>query len=324
MNSASRHAAVKPGPEPFIDTGRIAVLMGGSSSEREISLESGELVVSSLLDAGFDAVVIDTCEDTIGKILQLTPGFCFVALHGGEGENGTIQALLEMLGIPYSGSGVLGSALAMDKLRSKQVWQSLGLSTPDYEVVNGTGNSDFSATLSELGGSVFVKPVSEGSSFGMGRADSPDGLRDAISLAQRYQQEVLIEQCIEGSEYTVAILQGQVLPCIRIQTDRDFYDFEAKYRDDQTRFLIPSGLSEAEESELQHLSRQAFDALGCRDWGRVDVMRCGTTGRFYLLEVNTVPGLTSHSLVPMAASAAGKSLGELLVEIVRLGMERKR
>lgn len=323
MNSGSESTTVKPGYESLIDTGRIAVLMGGSSSEREVSLESGDLVVNSLLEAGFDAVAIDTCEDTIGKILQLAPGFCFIALHGGEGENGTIQALLDMLGIPYTGSGVLGSALAMDKLRSKQVWQSLGLPTPDYAVVNDNSEADFAAILKKLGGSVFVKPVSEGSSFGMGRAERPDSLRDAISLAQRYQKEVLIEQRINGSEYTVAILQGQVLPSIRIQTDRDFYDYEAKYRDDQTRFMIPSGLNEEEESELQHLSRQAFDALGCRDWGRVDVMRCGNTGRFYLLEVNTVPGLTSHSLVPMAAKASGKSLGELLVDIVRLGMERK-
>lgn len=302
------------------DLGRIAVLMGGSSAEREVSLESGKLVLASLRELGLDVVAIDTCEDCIGKILQAAPAFCFIALHGGQGENGTVQALLEMLGIPYSGSGMLGSALAMDKFRSKQVWRAAGLSTPDYFSTKSPQDLDLEEILEKLGGSVFVKPVNEGSSVGMGCADTPDSLKKAIVSAQRFQSEILIEQRIIGPEYTVAILQGQNLPSIRIQTERDFYDYEAKYEDDQTQFRIPSGLSIGEENEIQLLARNAFDALGCKDWGRVDVMRCEISGKFYLLEVNTVPGLTSHSLVPMAARAIGKSFAELLIDIVKLGL----
>ncbi len=308
-------------PGTLKSEGRVAVLMGGDSAERQVSLQSGDAVVTALRTAGFNVTPIDTQRDAVTQIVQAAPDFCFIALHGGDGENGTIQALLELLGIPYTGSGVLGSALAMDKLRSKQLWQSLGLATPAWCLVSGE-DWDCAEILAELGGEVFVKPVCEGSSFGMSRANTSAQLRDAVAVAQRYGSSVLVERFIRGPEYTVAILEGQRLPSICIQTEREFYDFEAKYKDDNTRFTVPSGLAGDEEEKLQALALQAFRALGCEGWGRVDFMRDQASGEFFLLEANTVPGLTSHSLVPMAASAAGKSFAGLLEEVIALGLVR--
>lgn len=304
--------------------GPIAVLMGGTASERNISLQSGAAVHDALCGAGYACVAIDTAADDVIDVLRAAqPAFAFIAVHGAGGEDGKLQALLELLEIPYSGSGVLGSALAMDKLRSKQIWQALGLSTPQYRVYApraSSGENYYEETLAALGGRVFVKPVSEGSSFGMAVASSATGLREACAQAAEFGQEILVERAIDGDEYTLAIIDRSCLPSIRIETARHFYDFDAKYVDDDTRFLIPSGLSKAAERELGQLCLTAFDALGCSGWGRVDVMRCASSGEFFLLEANTVPGLTDHSLVPMAASAAGYSFLELLEQIIRQGL----
>lgn len=298
--------------------GRIAVLMGGNAAEREVSLESGNAVLNSLQASGFDVIAIDTASDVVDALQTIRPEFAFIALHGKGGEDGRMQALLESLAIPYSGSGVLGSALAMDKVRSKNVWRGLGLPTPAFELL--TRNSDFAAVLARLNNAVFVKPVDEGSSIGMSLATTEVELRQAYAKAAEFGVDIFAEQFVAGPEYTVSILQNHCLPSIRIQTQRDFYDYAAKYQDDDTQFFIPSGLDDSEEQALQHLAREAFDALACKDWGRVDFMRDQNSGQFYLLEANTVPGLTTHSLVPMAAKAAGMSFDELMLNIIELAM----
>ncbi|MGB5323887.1 MAG: D-alanine--D-alanine ligase [Pseudomonadales bacterium] len=314
-------------PEPDIRQldGPIAVLMGGTASEREVSLRSGAAVLEVLQHGGYNCIGIDTAIDLVATLHAAGPAFAFIAVHGSGGEDGRLQALLELCGIPYSGSGVLASALAMDKLRSKQLWRGIGLATPDFmlysEIQASRDVTYFDTALQTLGGRIFVKPVAEGSSFGMSVADSVAGLRSACELAAGFGQPVLLERAIAGDEYTVAILRGQCLPSIRIETGRSFYDFDAKYVDEDTRFVIPSGLSAQDEAALGALSLAAFDALGCAGWGRVDVMRCAASNTFYLLEVNTVPGLTDHSLVPKAARAAGYSFDELIESIVRAGLQ---
>lgn len=299
--------------------GVVAVLMGGKTSEREISLQSGHAVAESLSREGFSVEKIDTQENIIDALQSLSPDFAFIALHGGEGENGTVQALLELLGIRYSGSGVSASALAMDKLRTKHLWRGVGLPTPDF--VEWSLDLNHKDVLDKLGGHVFVKPVCEGSSFGMSMATTERQLHESLVKAKEYQNKILIEQFIEGPEYTVGMLGQQVLPSIRIETDREFYDFQAKYQDNDTGFYIPSGLSADDEVEIQQIARKAFNVLGCRGWGRVDLMRHADTGQFYLLEVNTVPGLTSHSLVPMAAKFVEKSFAELVTQIISASLE---
>ena len=293
--------------------GRIGLLYGGLSSEREISLMTGEAVLAALKTLNVDVIAIDVQEN----ILQILPSYqldrVFIALHGPGGEDGTLQGALEYLELPYTGSGVLASALAMDKLRCKQMWRGIGLPTTDFAVLDE--NSDWAAVLDSLGGKVMVKPTCEGSSIGMSRVENAQQLQEAWRHAADLSKVVIAEPLLEGEEYTVAILGDQALPSIRIEAKEVFYDYQAKYFSDETAYFCPSGLSVAREEELRDLSVAAFNSLGCRGWGRVDVM-VDSAGSFQLLEVNTVPGMTSHSLVPMAASAAGLSFDELVLSIL--------
>ena len=293
--------------------GRIGLLYGGNSSEREVSLMSGEAIHQAMLNLGIDVVAIDAGEDLLQTLPEHNLDLVFIALHGPGGEDGTLQGALEYLKLPYTGSGVLASALAMDKLRCKQMWQGIGLPTTDFALL--TADSDWSAELARLGGRVMVKPAAEGSSIGMSRAATPEQLQAAWQDAAQYNTSVIAEPLLPGQEYTVAILGGQQLPSIRIESNAEFYDYEAKYFSDQTQYLCPSELSESREQELQELCLKAFDSVGCRGWGRVDVM-VDDQGQFQLLEVNTVPGMTSHSLVPMAAKAAGVDFDQLVAKIL--------
>lgn len=293
----------------------VAVLLGGSSAEREVSLQSGSTVVSALQGLELEVRSVDPAESGWMKLLEGV-SCAFIALHGPGGEDGSMQGALQTMGIPYTGSGVLGSALAMDKLRCKQLWQGLGLPTARFMVLRE--DSDWQAVIEDLG-KVFVKPAREGSSFGMTSADSAEALRNAYQLAASFAGAVLAEQYIDGPEYTVAVLGDEALPSIRLETDNEFYDYEAKYLSEDTRYHCPSDLSVAEEREIGELALQAFRSLDCAVWGRIDVMR-GNDGQFYLLEANTVPGMTSHSLVPMAARAAGMDIEALVQRIMELSM----
>lgn len=296
--------------------GEVAVLLGGSSAEREVSLQSGDTVATALASLGYRVRRVDTLEPD--WIQQLTGvAFAFNALHGPGGEDGVLQGALTALGIPYSGSRVLGSALAMDKRRSKQLWQGVGLATAGFTMLSD--DSDWQAVIQRLG-KVFVKPACEGSSIGMGAAANAEELQRAYREAARYGSEVLAEAFIDGPEYTVAVLGDRALPAIRLETDNAFYDYDAKYLSEDTRYLCPCGLTPDEESELAALCLWAFRSLGCQAWGRVDAMR-GPDGQFLVLEVNTIPGMTSHSLVPMAAAAAGMAVPDLVERIIALSLE---
>ena len=294
--------------------GRVGVLLGGTSSEREVSLQSGAAVVAALAEAGVDHVAIDIGPNAIADIQAANIDRAFLALHGAGGEDGRMQALLEYLQIPYIGSGVQASALAMDKLRTKQLWRGVHLSTPDFAILSA--QSDWQQVLLQLGGEVMVKPAHEGSSIGMSRVNSAEGLAQAYTNAAVYDGCVIAERLIVGGEYTVAILGGEALPPIKLETDHVFYDYDAKYIADDTRYLCPCGLSPQKESEIKALALAAFNSVGCDGWGRVDVM-ADQDQNFYLLEVNTAPGMTSHSLVPMAAKVFGLSFPELVLTILR-------
>lgn len=296
--------------------GKVAVLLGGNSAERAVSLKSGQTVIDALRTLGFDVVPVDPSKPDWAALLGGVR-MAFIVLHGPGGEDGSMQGALQTLGIPYTGSGVLGSALAMDKCRSKQLWQGIGLSTSGFVTLDA--NTDWQDVINRLG-KVFVKPACEGSSIGMSSATTAQGLRKSFELASQYAGDVLAERFIDGPEYTVAVLGDTALPSIRLETDNEFYDYEAKYISDDTRYHCPSGLSVAEEAEIAALSLRAFQSLGCSVWGRVDVMR-DSTGKFCVLEVNTVPGMTSHSLVPMAAAAAGMTIPELVQRIVELSLQ---
>lgn len=293
--------------------GRVAVLYGGRSTEREVSLKSGAAVLEALQGAGVDAYGIDAGADLAERLVADRPDRVFIALHGRGGEDGSLQGLLESLRLPYTGSGVLASALGMDKLRTKLVWQSLGLSTPRYEVLRD--KSDCRAIFEQLGAPLIVKPVHEGSSIGMSKATNLAELEKAWDDAQQYDDQSLVEQWITGAEFTVGILDGRALPAIRLSTPHTFYDYNAKYLANDTQYLCPCGLPSEKEQELAELCLAAFHAVGCKGWGRVDVMQ-DQAGKFYLLEVNTVPGMTDHSLVPMAAAAAGLSFTDLVLAIL--------
>lgn len=293
--------------------GRVGVLYGGTSAEREISLISGNAVIAALHRSGVDLVAIDVGADLLQQLPGLSLARVLIMLHGPGGEDGSLQGALQFLGLPYTGSGVFASALAMDKLHSKQFWQGVGLPTAKFAVLNES--TDWQGTLDALGGVVMVKPAHEGSSLGMTRADSAAALERAWLEAAELDSSVLAEQWISGAEYTVAVLNGEVLPPIKLETDHSFYDYNAKYLADDTRYLCPCGLDQDREAELKALALAAFDSLGCSGWGRVDVM-CDQVGEFQLLEVNTVPGMTDHSLVPMAARAAGYSFDELVLKIL--------
>jgi D-alanine-D-alanine ligase len=293
--------------------GKVAVLLGGRSAEREVSLKSGGMVLKALRSKGVDAHAFDPKERDLTALVKERFERAFIALHGRFGEDGTLQGVLEWLGIPYTGSGVLASALAMDKLRTKRIWQAEGLPTAPYDVL--TKESDLKAVARRLGTPLFVKPASEGSSVGMTKVKRAGDLEEAFALAVNYDPLVIAEKFIDGPELTVGILGDQVLPIIRIETPREFYDYEAKYLADDTRYLIPCGLPKAKETQLQALCLKAFRALGCSGWGRVDLM-LSRQGRPYLLEINTSPGMTDHSLVPMAARAVGLAYEDLCAKVL--------
>jgi D-alanine-D-alanine ligase len=293
--------------------GKVAVLLGGKSAEREVSLKSGGMVLKALKAKGVDAHAFDPKERDFGALQKERFERVFIALHGRFGEDGTVQGILEWLGLPYTGSGVLASALAMDKLRTKRIWQAERLPTPPYAVLDR--NTDLRAVARKLGLPLMVKPASEGSSIGMSKVRSAGALDEAYALAANYDRVVIAEKFVAGTELTVGILGEQVLPIIKLETPRDFYDYEAKYIADDTRYLIPSGLAPKKEAEIQALCMKAFRTLGCQGWGRVDLM-LNKQGRPFLLEINTSPGMTDHSLVPMAARAVGISYEELCVKIL--------
>lgn len=294
--------------------GPVAVLMGGDSAERAVSLETGKAVHAALGHRLAGVMAIDARADVIQRLIEARVAHVFIALHGRGGEDGTMQGALQTLGISYTGSGVLACALAMDKLRCKRFWQAEGIATPAFAVADAA--ICFDELAAQFGPRMIVKPASEGSSIGITPVDNASELRAAIELADAYDSCVLVEQRILGPEYTVGIVDGEMLPSIRLETPRAFYDYEAKYQLDSTRYLCPSGLDAADERMLAALARRAYDSLGCRGWGRVDVMREHTSGDFYVLEVNTCPGMTSHSLVPMAARAAGIEFEDLVVRIL--------
>lgn len=300
--------------------GRIGVLFGGVSAEREVSLDSGQAVLSALDNIGADAVGIDLQENVVEQLMAANIDFAFIALHGGIGEDGRLQALLEIMGIPYTGSDTQASALAMNKMLSKQVWQGINLPTSPFVALDA--NTDFVAVMESLGGAM-VKPAHEGSSIGMALAHNGNELQQAYENAAKYDASVIAEKLLTGSEYTIAILNGVALPPIKLETDNSFYDYDAKYINNDTRYLCPCGLSDQRKQALQELSLKAFESLQCRAWGRVDVME-DENGNFQLLEVNTVPGMTSHSLVPMAAKAAGYSFDELIVRILQTAIDDYR
>jgi len=297
--------------------GRVGLLYGGTSSEREVSLMSGYAVHQSLLNLGIDVIAIDAQDDIIQVLPSHKLDRVFIALHGPGGEDGTLQGALEYLRLPYTGSGVLASALAMDKLRCKQMWQGIALPTPAFSVLDA--QSDWSGIMQSLGGKAMVKPACEGSSIGMSRAETPAQLKQAWVYAAEFGMLVIAESLMKGGEYTVAILGDQALPSIRIQSCETFYDYRAKYFSDATQYLCPSDLSSKREAQIRELSMEAFNSLGCKGWGRVDLM-LDADDSFQLLEVNTSPGMTSHSLVPMAAKAADLNFDQLVLAILEASL----
>ena len=295
------------------DFGKVAVLMGGRSGEREVSLKSGAAVMAALQRKGVDAHAFDPAERPLHDLEGF--GRVFIALHGRYGEDGTIQGALELMGIPYTGSGVMASSVGMDKWRTKLLWRAAGIATPDFAVV--TADSDFMAIERQLGLPLFVKPANEGSSIGISKVKQAGGLKAAYELAAKADPLVIAEQFVGGGEYTVGILGDQVLPIIRIVPANEFYDFEAKYLRDDTQYLCPCGLSAEKEAQIQAEALQAFRTVGGRGWGRVDFLM-DEAGRHYFLEVNTSPGMTDHSLVPMGAKAAGIGFDDLVVKILEM------
>lgn len=298
--------------------GKVAVLLGGDSAEREISLESGQAVLAALIRQGVDAYAFDPRDEEIDNLKKFNR--VFVALHGRYGEDGTVQRELDALGIPYTGSGVTASAIGMDKWQTKLKWQEAGVVTPAYQLVNA--DSDFAAIEEKLGLPLFVKPANEGSSIGISKVKITGELETAYRLAAKADPLVIAEQFIDGGEYTVGILGETALPIVRIVPKTEFYDYEAKYARDDTEYLCPCGLDERLESKIKQEAIDAFKAVGCSGWGRVDFLM-DSAGKHYFLELNTVPGMTSHSLVPMAAKAAGICFDELVMSILQTATETK-
>lgn len=293
--------------------GKVAVLLGGTAAEREISLKSGAAVLQALQQSGVDAHAIDAADAPLTQLQQGGFDRVFNVLHGRGGEDGVIQGALETLGLPYTGSGILGSALGMDKLRSKAMWRGLGMPVAADRLLNA--DDDPEAIAAELGLPLIIKPSREGSSIGMSKVDSADQLAAAYADAAELDTEVFAESWLPGAEYTVALLDGRPLPVIRLEVPGGFYDYNAKYVGEETRYLLPCGLDADAEQAMQQLALQAFAALGASGWGRVD-LRCDAAGKPHLLEINTVPGMTDHSLVPMAARHAGLSFEELVLAIL--------
>jgi len=299
--------------------GRVAVLCGGDSSEREISLLSGNAVLEALKARGVDAHAFDPRDEELSELLTGRFERVWIALHGPGGEDGTLQGALEYLGVPYTGSGVMGSAIGMDKLRTKRLALAVGVPTADFVVL--TGPQDFDLTLERLKLPLIVKPATQGSSVGMTKVERPEDLPPAFAAACALESLVFAEPWIPGKEYTVAILQAEALPSIRIETPKTFYDYEAKYFRDDTRYYCPSGLGASAEAHLKSLALAAFEAAGASGWGRADFMM-DATGRPLLLEINTIPGMTSHSLVPMAARAVGIDFPELCWRVLETSFTR--
>ncbi|AWV87590.1 D-alanine--D-alanine ligase [Acinetobacter radioresistens] len=293
--------------------GKVAVLLGGKSAEREVSLDSGRAVLEALIRSGVEAEAFDPQERCVTELVNYDRAF--IVLHGRGGEDGQIQGVLEWLDIPYTGTGVQGSAIGMDKIKTKQVWQGSELPTAPHRIVNKDADAD--EVITSLGLPFIIKPVHEGSSIGMSKVEKPEDFAEALAKATEHDAVVMAEKWINGREFTIVLLNGQALPVIRLEPPKDvaFYDYEAKYNRNDVQYGIPCGLSEAEEKMLQELALRAFQAVGCKGWGRIDAMQ-DEQGNFWLLEVNTVPGMTSHSLVPKAAKAVGYDFDQLCVTIL--------
>ena len=300
---------------------KIAVLLGGTSAEREVSLNSGKAVLEALLNQGYDAHPIDPKEYNVANLKK--DGFhrVFNILHGRGGEDGTMQGLLEQIGLPYTGCGVMASALTMDKMRTKMLWKAFGLPVADMEVVTREtfASLDPQAVVDKLGLPLMVKPSLEGSSVGLTKVKAVDELKSAVEYALKFDNTILIEEWLAGDELTVPVLDSQVLPAIRIVPEGEFYDYNAKYISDNTQYFCPAGLMSEREQELAILVKRAYDAVGCRGWSRIDVM-CDEKGDFRLVEVNTNPGMTSHSLFPKSAASVGISFEQLVVKILELSV----
>jgi len=297
--------------------GTVAVLMGGWSNERDISLKSGAAVLAAMQRLHIDAIPIDVDKNILSRLQQAKVDRVFNILHGRVGEDGVIQGALELMGLPYTGSGVLASALGMDKQRTKEVWLANGLPTPGYLMLES--EASFALVATDIGFPCVVKPVNEGSSIGITKVESEKELKKAYISAKNLDKQVMVEQWVLGKEYTVSVLGKTALPLIRLETPRQFYDYAAKYSDDSTQYFCPCGLDNETERHFQTLALQAFEAIGARDWGRVDIM-VDENVQPWLIELNTLPGMTNHSLVPMAAKAAGMSFDELVLAILDLSM----
>lgn len=307
--------------KPLIEQ-KLAVLYGGTSAERSVSLNSGKAVAKGLTEAGFNVQLIDTQDYCLSDLATLDIDRVFIALHGRGGEDGCVQGALQYMNIPYTGSDVLGSALSMDKIRSKQVFQAMNLPTPAFAIVSKTDYQmgDAAKISQQLGAVVMVKPANEGSSIGMSKANNSEELHQALIAAFNYDQQVLVEAWVQGPEYTVAILGQTPLPVIHMETPHDFYDYDAKYKSTTTQYHCPCSLSAEDEAEVQNIALRAFNATGAKGWGRVDIMRNGQN-QWQILEVNTVPGMTETSLVPKAAKVHGLSFSELVTQIVAISAQ---
>ena len=300
---------------------KIAVLLGGTSAEREVSLNSGKAVLEALLNQGYDAHPIDPKEYNVANLKKDGFNRVFNILHGRGGEDGTMQGLLEQIGLPYTGCGVMASALTMDKMRTKMLWKAFGLPVADMEVVTRETFADLDpqVVVDKLGLPLMVKPSLEGSSVGLTKVKAVDELKSAVEYALKFDNTILIEEWLAGDELTVPVLDSQVLPAIRIVPEGEFYDYNAKYIYDNTQYFCPAGLTSEREQELAILVKRAYDAVGCRGWSRIDVM-CDAKGDFRLVEVNTNPGMTSHSLFPKSAASVGISFEQLVVKILELSV----
>jgi D-alanine-D-alanine ligase len=321
MSLLATHAGDRRALKPA-DFGKTAVLLGGDSSEREISLLSGNAVLAALKRRGVDAQGFDPLDRPVQALASEGFARVWIALHGPGGEDGAMQGALEWLGVPYSGSGVLACALTMDKLKTKRVVVGAGYAAPDYAVLSGP--ADLPAALKRIGLPMMVKPASQGSSVGMSKVKSAAELPRAFAEARAVDPVVFAERFVAGDEFTVSILQDVALPSIRIQPATEFYDYQAKYFRDDTQYFCPSGLSEQEEAELKAAAMAAFKVTDCCGWGRVDFMRDRAAGKFHFIEINTVPGMTSHSLVPMAARQAGLDFEELVWRVLETSLLRER
>lgn len=300
---------------------KIAVLLGGSSAEREVSLNSGNAVLTALRNLGYDAHPIDPQQVAVANLKQMGFDRAFNILHGRGGEDGIVQGVLESIGLPYTGCGVMTSALTMDKMRTKMLWKAFGLPIAEMEIVTKTNRATFDAqqVVERLGLPLMVKPSREGSSVGLTKVKKAEELNTAVDYALQFDETILIEEWLDGDEMTVPVLDDQVLPAVKIIPEGEFYDYEAKYVSDNTQYVCPAPMSEQREQELKKLVKQAYDVVGCQGWSRIDVMT-DSQGNFRLVEVNTTPGMTSHSLFPKSAATVGYSFEQLVEKILELSV----